>query len=100
MSKSGSLSGAPKRRVGVLSSCTSCVLVSTKGSRKKKAWFAGHGGGLPLRRDRESRGRAERSKAFEASTSRPIMNEQYEWAARGSGFVKTSLLFSDDLTRL
>ena len=73
----------PKRRAGVLS-CTGCALVSIKGSRKM-ARFAGHGGGQPLRQDRESRGRAERSKALEASTSRPIMNAQYEWAARGSG---------------
>ena len=43
-------------------------------------------------------GTKERSKALEASTSRPIMKLQYVWAARGSGFVRTSLLFSDDFT--
>ena len=53
------------------------ALVSTKGSQKM-ARFAGHGGGLPLRRDRESRGRSEKSKVLEASTLRPIVNEQYE----------------------
>ena len=64
----------------------------------KKDRFAHHGGELPLRRERESRGRAQRSKTLEVSTSRPIMKEQYKWAARRGGFVRTSLLFPVDLT--
>ena len=78
-------------------SCTGYSLVSTKISQGvvRRTRYCGE---LPLRREHDSRGNAKRSKAFEAFTLRTTMKLQYVCAARGSGFVKTSLLFSDDFT--
>ena len=92
----GKVKGSLTRRANVHRSCANCALVSTKISEKYR--FAHHGGDLPLRQGRASCGNDEKLKAFEASTLMSIMELQYVWAARESGFVRTSMLFSDDFT--